>query len=200
MVCFVKIVVKDPEKVCGPTWSLHGGVLSEHEVESVSLSFHATGGSVGDLSGFVSGELLTLVSDSVTTGAPGGCLGGGVVFVSISGLTSLEAERARGSFSLDNFRLDDLGLEEGLSNGVEGKGNALNENVESFEFNINGIVKVSDLKFSTPAVTLLVEVDSRVRGSVVIKDQSKNLHNKKNKNADYPDSHEDFSEPVEEGM
>jgi len=91
-------------------------------------------------------------------------------------------------------------MEEGLSNGVEGKGNGLSENVESFELNINGVIKVSDLHFGSPGVSGDVVVDAAVRGSVVIKDQSNHLHNNKNENADYPDSHENFSEPVEEGV
>ena len=69
-------------------------------------------------------------------------------------------------------------MEERLSNGVEGKGNGLNENVESFELNINGIIKVSDFKFGSPGVSSDVVVDATVRGSIVINDQSKNLHNK----------------------
>ena len=172
--------------------------LSEHEVESISLT-HGTGSSVGDLSGFISGELFTLISDSLTAGVPAGLLGGGVGI--ITGLTSLETKRARGSFSHDNVGLINQRLEKGLSNRVEGKSNGLNNNVKSFKLNINGIVKVSNLKLSSPGVSTDEMGEVFVVGFVVvINDQSDDLHNEKNKNADNPDSHPDFYEAVEEGV
>lgn len=88
-----------------------------------------------------------------------------------------------------------------MSNRVEGKSNGLNNNVKSFKLNINGIVKVSNLKLSSPGVSTDEMGEVFVVGFVVvINDQSDDLHNEKNKNADNPDSHPDFYEAVEEGV
>jgi hypothetical protein len=191
-----KIVVKDQG---GSAVLPFPGVLlhpSEHEVENVSLIGFAGSSSVGDLGGFVSGEVFTLRSDSVTGSNPVGLLGGGF---GVSGLTSFEAKGTGGPFSVDDLGLPYLSVENGLADGVETKGRNLSDNVERLELKVDGVVEVSNIKL-VESSNLRVIVVCAVGAGVVVGNKRNTLHHKKEESTDNPDDNEHLSHSVVEHM
>ena len=98
--------------------------------------------SVLSLGSFTFGLEFALILDFVTVllplalvlGLGLGLVNGTVVF------TVVEAELARGS-SLNDFRgVSNLLAEERLGGGVEGEGDSLDNDVEGFELNVEGII------------------------------------------------------------
>ena len=135
------------------------GVSRSHdEVGGAGLS---DGESVVGLGGFSSGLEFALVSDFVAVLGPLGlvlALRLGLV----NGLSSLEAELARGSVVSDDRGVVDLSLVQGLGDGVEREGRGLGEDVEGFEFNVNAVVLGVNSELGTVGVTVLEVVEDGV--------------------------------------
>lgn len=162
--------------------------------------------SVLSLGGFTFGLEFALVSDLVTIVLPLalvlslglGFVNGSVVF------TVVEAQLARSSSLDDLIRVGSLLNEKRLGNGVEHEGGALDNDVEGFELNVEGVVEVFDLEFSTPRVVSLVVVENAVSHLVVVDEEGEDLEDDQDEDADQPHHEEDLTysvvEDVEEGV
>lgn len=170
-----------------------GGVQSEDEISGRTVGDSS---SVVSLGGFTSGFEFALVSDFSTVRFPSGGLGLGLGLV--NGLASLEAKLARGSVSLDDLRVLDLGDEERLSDGVEGVGDHLSHDVVSLELNIKSVVKIFNSDFSSHGVTVLEVVENGVSLLVVIEHEGKHLDEEEHEDADQPNDGEDLGHSIEE--
>lgn len=179
------------------TASSHDEVSSVGLSNSSSVLFHVS---------LTLGLEFALVSDLSAVGHPLvsefglrlGLVNGSLLNVVVEA-SSLEAESARSSVSLDDFSLSNLGVEEGKTNGVESEANDLTEDVPGLELNVESIVKVLDVEFSSPG--LASEVVVTLVGLGVVVDQKRNhLHPHDEENAEEPDSDHDLSHSVEEDM